>query len=60
MIEALAIIWAISAAICWEAHADSLPGPHQRFAPMFLGSIMPIYNTVVAWSYAMEILRRET
>ena len=54
----LALIWAVSAVLCFEAYMGMPPGPQRRFAPMLIGSLMPVFNTVVAWCYVRDILKK--
>lgn len=58
VIELLTLLWAVSAAACWEAYAALPPGPQKRLIPMLIGSVMPVYNTVVAVCYLRDILKK--
>lgn len=59
MIEALALIWAISASIALEAHEVAANDRRDWTMQTIVGSLLPIYNTFVAWSYARHIWNRE-
>lgn len=54
----LAIVWGISAAICWEVQADALIGSGRRWGAITIGSLMPVYNTLVALGYVHNVLKR--
>lgn len=58
MIAVLAIVWAVSAAVCWEAQADMLRGQGRSWCAITIGSLMPVYNTIVAVGYAVHSLKK--
>jgi hypothetical protein len=59
VIEILALIWAVSAAVCWEAQATVLHGEQRRWDAIVIGALMPVFNTIVAWGYVMDGLNRK-
>lgn len=58
MLQLACLIWAISAALCWEVQAEVLRGRQRDWVRIAITSLIPVYNTVVAWSYWRDVLRR--
>lgn len=55
----LALVWAVSAAVSWEANAE-LIHPRARggqWRAVTIESLIPIYNTLVAWGYLKHKLK---
>lgn len=51
MIEAIAIIWSISAFVCWEAHGKALLANNGYWVQRTLRSLCPVFNTWAAYKY---------
>lgn len=60
MIALLVIVWGLSAAFCWEAQVEALHGRQRRWDAITIGSLVPIYNTVVAVSYLFDKWKART
>lgn len=58
LVGALALVWAVSAAICWEAHGKALLANDGYWLQRTLRSICPVFNTIAACRYAAYVLRR--
>lgn len=57
----LAIVWAISAAVCVEAYAEIYGGTTKKNwqLPAAIVSCVPLLNTYLASIYAVQKLRRD-
>lgn len=60
ILEALALIWAVSAAICWEAHGKALLANDGYWLQRALRSLCPVFNTMVAWRHIEYCWRTKT
>jgi hypothetical protein len=58
MTEVLALIWAISAAVCFEAYAETRPCEKWRMDAILIGSLTPVFNTLIALFYARDKLMK--
>ena len=55
LLAPLGLIYAIYAAIAWDAQADLLRECRQRrWSAITIGYLVPIYNTIVAWCYVRD------
>lgn len=63
MIEAAvnlaALVWAVSAAICWEAHGKALLARDGYWLQRTLRSLCPVFNTIAAWRHIEYCWRKK-
>jgi hypothetical protein len=57
-LQILALVWAVSASICFEAYAEALqPKEKGRWTAILIGSLTPVFNTFIALCYARDKLK---
>jgi hypothetical protein len=58
ILQGLALVWAVSAALCWEAHGKALLANDGYWMQRTLRSLCPVFNTMVAWRHCKHSWRK--
>lgn len=60
LIQFLALVWGISAAVCLEAYMETKPHEKWKWSAIAIGSLAPVFNTLIATHFAMDKIKKGT
>jgi hypothetical protein len=58
LMELLALIWAVSAAVCFEAYVETRLDEKWKWQAILIGSLTPVFNTLIAYCYVRDKMKR--
>jgi hypothetical protein len=58
ILQILALIWAISAAVCFEAYAETHLDERWKWQAILIGSLTPVFNTLIATFYVRDKFKK--
>jgi hypothetical protein len=56
--QILALIWGISAAVCFEAYAETRLDEKWKWQAILIGSLTPVFNTLIAAFYVRDKFKK--